>query len=116
MYDTGLRRDAVPAMKLTPNAAMRARDVSRPRPEHLAEAEAAEASAAAGSRARTGEAVNQARGEHKTKTPHPPQPQPQPPPAGGGEERAGRPRCPRLRRRAACARWHDSGTWCVSVT
>ena len=35
--------DAVPAMKLTPNAAMRARDVSRPRPEHLADAEAAEA-------------------------------------------------------------------------
>ena len=65
----------MPAMKLTPNAAMRARDVSRPRAEHLAEAEAAEASAAAGSRARTGEAVNQARGEHKTKTP-----QPQPPP------------------------------------
>jgi hypothetical protein len=32
----------VPAMKLTPNAAMRARDVSRPRAEHLAEAEAAE--------------------------------------------------------------------------
>ena len=34
----------MPAMKLTPNAAMRARDVSRPRAEHLAEAEAAEAS------------------------------------------------------------------------
>ena len=32
----------MPAMKLTPNAAMRARDVSRPRAEHLAEAEAAE--------------------------------------------------------------------------
>jgi len=32
----------VPTMKLTPNAAMRARDVSRPRAEHLAEAEAAE--------------------------------------------------------------------------
>jgi hypothetical protein len=30
------------AMKLTPNAAMRARDVSRPHAEHLAEAEAAE--------------------------------------------------------------------------
>lgn len=36
----------MPAMKLTPNAAMRARDVSRPRPEHLADAEAAEARAA----------------------------------------------------------------------
>jgi hypothetical protein len=33
----------VPAMKLTPNVAMRARDVSRPRDEHLAAAEAAEA-------------------------------------------------------------------------
>ena len=38
----------MPAMKLTPNAAMRARDVSRPRAEHLAEAEAAEGSANAG--------------------------------------------------------------------
>ena len=84
----------MPAMKLTPNAAMRARDVSRPRPEHLAEAEAAEASIAAGSRARTGEAVNQARGEDKTKTP---QPQPQPPSTAGGE-RTGRPRFPRRRR------------------
>ena len=33
----------MPAMKLTPNAAMRARDVSRPSAVHLAEAEAAEA-------------------------------------------------------------------------
>ncbi len=33
----------MPGMKLTPNTAMRARDVSRPRAEHLAEAEAAEA-------------------------------------------------------------------------
>ena len=41
-------------MKLTPNAAMRARDVSRPHPEHLAEAEAAEASTPGGSRARSG--------------------------------------------------------------
>ena len=81
----------MPAMKLTPNAAMRARDVSRPRPEHLAEAEAAEASVAAGPRARTSEAANQARGEDKTKTPQPPQPT-------TGEERAGRPRFPRRRR------------------
>jgi hypothetical protein len=80
-------------MKLTPNAAMRARDVSRPRPEHLTEAEVAEASAAAGSRARIGEAVNQARGEDKAKTPQPPQP-----PPAAGEERAGRPRFPRRRR------------------
>ena len=35
----------MPAMKLTPNAAMRARDVSRPHAEHIAEAEAAEGSA-----------------------------------------------------------------------
>jgi hypothetical protein len=87
----------VPAMKLTPNAAMRARDVSRPRAEHLAEAEAAEASAAAGSRARTGDGANQARGGDKAKTPHPPQPQ-QPPPPVAGDERAGRPRFPRRRR------------------
>jgi len=89
----------VPAMKLTPNAAMRARDVSRPRAEHLAEAEAAEASAAAGSRARTGDAANQARGGDKAKTPRPPQPQPQPQPqSAAGDERAGRPRFPRRRR------------------
>jgi len=41
----------VPAMKLTPTAAMRARDVSRPRAEHLAEAETAEAARRAGPRA-----------------------------------------------------------------
>jgi hypothetical protein len=80
----------VPAMKLTPNAAMRARDVSRPRPEHLAEAEAAEASIAAGSRARTGEAANQDRAEDKVKIPRPP--------VTAGDERAGRPRFPRRRR------------------
>jgi hypothetical protein len=33
-------------LKLTLSAAMRARDVSRPAPEHIAEAEAAEAGAA----------------------------------------------------------------------
>ena len=66
----------MPAMKITPNAAMRARDVSRPRAEHLAEAEAAEASAAAGSRARPGDAASQARGGDKGKRPHPPQPLP----------------------------------------
>ncbi len=38
----------MPAMKLTPDAAMRARDVSRPRAEHLAEAEAAEVAGSAG--------------------------------------------------------------------
>ena len=79
----------MPAMKLTPNAAMRARDVSRPRPEHLAEAEADEASIAAGSRARTGEAANQARGEDRAKIPRPP---------AAGDERAGESRFPRRRR------------------
>ncbi len=81
----------MPPMKLTPNAAMRARDVSRPRPEHLAEAEAAEASIAAGSRPRTGEAANQARREDTAKTPRPP---------AAGDERAGRSRFPRRRGRA----------------
>jgi hypothetical protein len=38
-------------MKLTPLAAMRARDVSRPRDEHLAAAEAAEAARGATARA-----------------------------------------------------------------
>jgi hypothetical protein len=92
------------AMKVTTSAAMRARDVSRPRPEHLAEAELAEASAAAGSRARIGEAVNQVRGGDKAKTPQTPQtpqppqqPRPQPPSAADAE-RAGRPRFPRRRR------------------
>jgi hypothetical protein len=44
----------VPAMKLTFTAAMRARDVSRPRAEHLAaaEAEAAKPGAAGGPRSR----------------------------------------------------------------
>jgi hypothetical protein len=79
----------VPAMKLTLSAAMRARDVSRPRPEHLAEAEAAAAIAAA-SRPRTGEAANQARGEDKTKAPRPS--------AAAGDERAGQPRFSRRRR------------------
>jgi hypothetical protein len=36
----------MPAMKVTPNAAMRARDVSRPHPEQVRWAEEAEASAA----------------------------------------------------------------------
>jgi hypothetical protein len=79
----------VPAMKLTPNAAMRARDVSRPRAEHVAEAEAAEAAIAGGSRPRTGDATTQARREDAAKTPRPP---------AAGDERAGRPRFPRRRR------------------
>jgi len=82
----------VPTMKLTPNAAMRARDVSRPRAEHLAEAEAAEAAIVGGSRLRTGDATTQARREDAAKTPRPPA-------AGAaGDERAGRSRFPRRRR------------------
>jgi hypothetical protein len=48
VYDTGRTKEdeVVPTMKVTPTAAMRARDVSRPHAEHLAYAEAAEASAA----------------------------------------------------------------------
>ena len=79
----------MPVMKLTPNAAMRARDVSRPRAEHLAEAEAAEAAIAGGSRPRTGDATTQARREDAAKTPRPP---------AAGDERAGRSRFPRRRR------------------
>jgi hypothetical protein len=80
----------MPAMKLTPIAAMRARDVSRPRAEHVAEAEAAEASMAGGSRPRTRDAAGQARAEDGAKTPRSP--------SAAGDERAGRPRFPRRRR------------------
>ena len=79
----------MPAMKLTPSAAMRARDVSRPRAEHLAEAEAAEASSAAGARARTGEAGKETGGGERTRTPRA---------TAAGDERAGRPGFPRRRR------------------
>ncbi len=44
----------MPGMKLTPNTAMRARDVSRPRAEHLAEAEATEAKGGASKEGRGG--------------------------------------------------------------
>jgi hypothetical protein len=78
----------VPAMKLTPNAAMRARDVSRPRAEHLAEAEAAEASPPGSSRDRTasGDAAK-GPGTGGTEAGAP-----------AGDERAGRPGVPRRRR------------------
>jgi len=79
----------VPAMKLTPNAAMRARDVSRPRAEHLAEAEAAEARYADKSQARTGDTGKEARGGERTRTPQA---------TAAGDERAGRPGFPRRRR------------------
>ena len=78
----------MPAMKLTFNAAMRARDVSRPRAEHLAEAEAAEARYT-GRQARTGDAAKEARGGERTRTPRA---------TAAGDERAGRPGFPRRRR------------------
>ena len=79
----------MPAMKLTPNAAMRARDVSRPHAEHLAEAEAAEARYAEKPQARTGDTGKEARGEERTMTPRA---------TAAGDERAGRPGFPRRRR------------------
>ena len=80
----------MPAMKLTFNAAMRARDVSRPRAEHLAEAEAAEARYADRPQARTGDTGKETRGGEKTRTPRAT--------AGAGDERPGRPGFPRRRR------------------
>ena len=79
----------MPAMKLTPIAAMRARDVSRPRAEHLAEAEEAEARNAGRPQARTGDAAKEARGGERTRTPRA---------TAAGDERAGRPGFPRRRR------------------
>jgi hypothetical protein len=85
----------MPAMKLTPNAAMRARDVSRPRAEHLAEAEAADARGNAGredaGRTETGRAETGRTEPGSSET-------------GGatarvsGDVRAGRPGFPRRRR------------------
>ena len=77
-------------MKLTPIAAMRARDVSRPRAEHLAEAEEAEARNAGRPQARTGDAAKETRGGERTRTPRAT--------ADAGDERAGRPGFPRRRR------------------
>ena len=79
----------MPAMKLTFNAAMRARDVSRPRAEHLAEAEAAEARYAGRPQARSGDTAKEARGGERTMTPRA---------TAAGDERAGRPGFPRRRR------------------
>jgi len=79
----------VPAMKLTPNAAMRARDVSRPRAEHHAEAEAAEARYADKPQARTGDTEKEVRGGERSRTPRA---------TAAGDERAGRPGFPRRRR------------------
>ena len=80
----------MPAMKLTFNAAMRARDVSRPRAEHLAEAEAAEARYADRPQARTGDTGKETRGGERTRTPRAT--------GAAGDERAGRPGFPRRRR------------------
>jgi hypothetical protein len=82
----------VPAMKLTPNAAMRARDVSRPHAEHLAEAEAAEAKVNKGrvgpapDGAETGGAETGAAETGRARS------------EVTGEDRAGRPGFPRRRR------------------
>ena len=78
----------MPAMKLTPNAAMRARDVSRPRAEHLAEAEAAEASSRSQSRPPSAGAAKGTPDRTAEKAPG----------AAAGNERAGRPGFPRRRR------------------
>ena len=85
----------MPAMKLTPIAAMRARDVSRPRAEHLAEAEEAEARNA-GPQARTGDAAKEARGGERTRTPRATADSGET--ADSGDERAARPGFPRRRR------------------
>ena len=57
------------AMKLTPNAAMRARDVSRPRAERIAEAEAAEGGANAGRESPGRESTGRAEREGRTERP-----------------------------------------------
>ena len=99
----------MPAMKLTPNAAMRARDVSRPRAEHLAEAEAAEAGPPGSSRERKASG-NAAKGNPGREGPSREGPEREGPGRGGagtggtqegapaGDERAGRPGFPRRRR------------------
>ena len=83
----------MPAMKLTPIAAMRARDVSRPRAEHVAEAEEAEARNPGRSQARTGDAAKETRGGERTRTPRVT--------ADARDERAGRPGYPRRRGRGS---------------
>ena len=80
----------MPAMKLTFNAAMRARDVSRPRAEDLAEAEAAEARYADRPQAGTGDTGKETRGGERTRAPRAT--------GAAGDEREGRPGFPRRRR------------------
>jgi hypothetical protein len=80
----------VPVMKLTPNAAMRARDVSRPHAEHLAEAELAEAKGSAG---RAGPAPGAGTDRVETGGPETGRPEM----GRAGDDRAGRPGFPRRR-------------------
>jgi hypothetical protein len=81
----------VTAIKLTPNAAMRARDVSRPRAEHLAEAEAAEVK---------GSAERESAGRREPGRAEPGRAEPGRAEPGGvtGDDRASRPGFPRRRR------------------
>jgi hypothetical protein len=80
----------VPVMKLTPNAAMRARDVSRPHAEHLAEAELAEAKGRAG---RAGPAPGAETDRVETGGPETGRPEM----GRAGDDRPGRPGFPRRR-------------------
>ncbi len=80
----------MPAMKLTPNAAMRARDVSRPHAEHLAEAERPRRREARDGQARLPE-QKQTGGE--TGGPETGRPEM----GRAGDDRAGRPGFPRRR-------------------
>jgi len=95
----------VPAMKLTPNTAMRARDVSRPHAEHLVEAEAAEAGTGRRTRARagSGNGANGSTGRDDAER----DPAPGAAEAGAApteEDRPARPGWPRRRRGAAAGR------------
>jgi len=88
-------------MKLTPNAAMRARDVSRPRAEQLADAEAAEAGMAeagmaGGARVRVGDAGKRIAEIESAGTGSAARPEPDGVKAGDG--RGGRAGFPRRRR------------------
>ncbi len=87
----------MPGMKLTPNTAMRARDVSRPRAEHLAEAEAAEAKGGVSREWRGGPERGDAAlaGEGSDRTGGGPEPG-----AAGAGDRSGRQGLPRRRRGA----------------
>jgi hypothetical protein len=85
----------VPVMKLTPNAAMRARDVSRPHAEHLAEAELAEAKGSAG---RAGPAPGAETDRVEAGGPETGRPETGRPETGrAGDDRPGRPGFPRRR-------------------